>query len=67
METSTLLLAVVFSAIGMGYMLYGKKQRNIIAFASGIGLCTYTYFITNVLAAILAGLVIMAIPIYFKD
>lgn len=61
-EPSYLLASLVFSSIGLGYFIYGKKQKHKIAFYSGIGLMIYPYFITSVSAVVLSGVVLMAAP-----
>ena len=36
-----LMLSVLFSSIGVGYSLYGKKQRQVVPLLTGIALCVY--------------------------
>jgi hypothetical protein len=63
MDNSTsLLLSVLFGSIGMGYIVYGKRQRKGLALASGIALCIFPYFVSNLFLFILIGLVLMALP-----
>jgi len=47
-STSTLILGVIFGAIGLGFFIYGKKQRVIIPLFCGIGLMILPYFISNI-------------------
>ena len=47
-NTSTLILGVIFGAIGFGFFIYGKKQRTIIPLFCGIGLMILPYFISNI-------------------
>lgn len=61
-ETSYLLTSLVFSSIGLGYFIYGKKQKHKIVLYSGIGLMVYPYFITSVSTVVLSGVVLMAVP-----
>jgi hypothetical protein len=44
---------VIFGSIGLGFFVYGKKQKAIIPFFSGIGLIVFPYFISNVFLFIL--------------
>lgn len=37
MNTSQLLFGVLFSSIGLGYFIYGKKQKVIMPFFCGLG------------------------------
>lgn len=64
--TAELLWAVLFGAIGMGYFVYGKRQRAAIPFVSGVALFIFPYFMPNVYVMVLTGCVIMALP-YFID
>ncbi len=63
---TSLMLILVFSAVGMGYFSYGKKQRHNVALVAGIALMVYPYFVTNVLPIILIGVVLMALPFVIK-
>lgn len=62
MSTSVLLLGVLFSSIGFGYFLYGKKQRAALPLACGIVLMVVPYFIPGALLLFAVGCVICAIP-----
>ena len=67
METSTLLfLGVLFGSIGMGYIVYGRKQRKGIALLSGVGLCAFPYFVTNIFLVILVAIVLMLLPFVIR-
>lgn len=63
MDTATLLISLVFSCIGLGYFLYGKKQKQAMPFACGIALMLYPYFISHKLGLLLVGLVLSIIPL----
>lgn len=65
-ESSYLLTTLVFSSIGFGYFLYGKKQKQRIIYYSGIGLMVYPYAVTTNPAMIVTGVVLMAVPKIFK-
>ncbi len=59
-------LIIIFSAIGMGYIFYGKKQQNYVALISGIFLCIYPYFFHNPLLIIIIGLLLSVSPFIIK-
>lgn len=65
-DPSAMLWALLFSSIGLGYFVYGKKQANSVALYCGLGLMFYPYFFNNVYALIALGLVLMIIPKYVK-
>ena len=53
--------------VGMGYIMYGRKQSNGIALVSGIALCGFPYFISNLILMFLIGAILMAIPFFIKQ
>jgi hypothetical protein len=38
METATLLWGLIFSSIGIGYFIYGRKQSNLVVRWCGLAL-----------------------------
>jgi hypothetical protein len=67
MDISTsLLLGVLFGSIGMGYIVYGKKQHKGMALFSGIALCIFPYCVSNIFLFVLIGLVLMALPFLIR-
>lgn len=66
MNTSQLLLGVLFSSIGLGYFIYGKKQKTIVPFLCGLILMIFPYFVENTGLLILIGAVISAVPYFIR-
>lgn len=65
-STSTLMWGVIFGSIGLGFFVYGKKQKAIIPFFSGIGLMVVPYFISNIYILVLSGIVLIALPYFIR-
>jgi CHASE2 domain-containing sensor protein len=65
--TAFLLWGVLFSSIGFGFFLYGKKEKNIVVFVCGVGLMAYPYFVSNTYILFLLGVVITVIPYFLRD
>lgn len=63
---SILIWGVIFGSIGLGFFVYGKKQKAIIPLLSGIGLMVVPYFISNMYILILSGIVLAALPYIIK-
>ena len=63
---STLLWGIIFGSIGLGFFVYGKKQKAIIPILSGIGLMVFPYFISNIYVMILSGIVMVALPYFIR-
>jgi hypothetical protein len=66
MNTSTLMWGMIFGAIGLGFVVYSKKQKAIIPLLCGIGLMVVPYFISNIYILILSGIVLVALPFIIK-
>ena len=66
MDTSSLLLGLVFSSIGAGFFLYGRKQRVPVPLLCGLALMVYPYFISNNGWLIAIGVVLIAIPYFVR-
>ncbi len=64
MDTTNLLLSLLFSSIGMGYFIYGKRQQRAVPLLVGVGLMVYPYFVANAWAMAGMGVALMAVP-YF--
>ncbi|MFC1505306.1 hypothetical protein ACFL5W_02185, partial [Thermodesulfobacteriota bacterium] len=62
MNTSTLMGGIIFGSIGLGFFVYGKKQKALVPILSGIGLMLFPYFIANIYIMILAGVILAALP-----
>jgi hypothetical protein len=61
-STAVLLWGLLFGSIGFGFFLYGKKQKKVVPLITGIVLCVVPYFIANVYALVIVGVILMAIP-----
>jgi len=63
---ASLLLGVVFGAVGLAYFVYGKKQQRFIPLLCGIGLMIFPYFMSNTVLLVVVGLALSAIPYFFR-
>lgn len=66
MTEATLWWGLLFGSIGLGFFLYGKKQRSPIPMVCGLALMIYPYFIGNTLLLVAIGVVLMAIPYFIR-
>lgn len=67
MNTTALLWGVLFSSIGLGFFIYGKKQKANVPFVCGILLMIYPYFISDsTLLLVLIGCILTAIPFLIR-
>ena len=64
--TSQLIWGVLFGAIGVGFFTYGKKQRAVVPLFTGIALCVFPYFVSNVYGLVAIGALQMAVPYFVR-
>ncbi len=62
LNPTSILASIVGSCIGYVYFSYGRSQSDWPMVASGIGLMTYSYFVTSVDGLVVVGAAIAAIP-----
>jgi len=65
-SASTLMWGVIFGSIGLGFFVYGKKQKAIIPVFCGIGLMVSPYFVSNIYILVLSGIVLVAVPFFIR-
>ncbi len=66
MSASLLLWGVLFSSIGMGYFIYGKKQNATVPLVCGIALMIIPYFISSVMVMVLLCAALIAVPYFIR-
>ena len=64
--TAEVMWAMLFAAIGLGYVTYSRRQRAVMPLLCGIGLFIFPYFMPNVYLLVLTGLVIAALPWFIR-
>jgi len=65
-STSQLVWGMLFGAIGLGFFVYGKKQKAIVPFLIGIALFIFPYFISNTYLLVTVGTVLVALPYFVR-
>jgi hypothetical protein len=58
----SIIAMVIFSIIGLGYMTYGKKSRQLLMLICGLVLMGYSYFVDGTVYIILIGVSLSALP-----
>jgi hypothetical protein len=64
--SSQLIWGMIFGAIGLGYFMYGRKQRAAIPLLTGISLLIVPYFISNIYILVVSGLILMMAPYFIR-
>lgn len=63
---AVLFLGMLFSAIGVGYCIYGKRQALIVLMLCGVALIAYPWFVSSAWLTALIGVVLAAIPWFVR-
>jgi len=61
-----LLWGLLFGSCGLGFFIYGRKQRAVVPLVCGLALMIFPYFITNTLLLVAIGVVLIAIPYFVR-
>jgi hypothetical protein len=61
-----LLWGLLFGSIGLGYFIYGKKQKAVVPLVCGLALMLFPYFVSKVLLLVVIGVLLTAIPYFFR-
>jgi len=65
-DSAQLLWGMLFGSIGLGFFIYGKKQRAVVPLMVGIALFIFPYIITNVYLLVLVGTALVALPYFVR-
>lgn len=57
------LLSLLFSAIGSGYVVYGRKQYEPWFLIAGVALAVYPYFVSSIVLMLIIGAVLAVAPV----
>jgi len=66
MDTASIFWGLLFGSIGAGYFIYGKKQGKPVPLLCGIALVLFPYFVSNTLALVAVGVLLCAIPYFYR-
>jgi hypothetical protein len=66
LNESWLLWGLLFGSIGLGFFVYGKRQRAVVPLLCGLALMVYPYFISNSIALVIVGITLIVVPYFVK-
>jgi hypothetical protein len=66
MTTAQLVFGLLFGSFGLGYFMYGRKQRAVVPFLCGVALMAFPYFVSNTFALVAIGGALCALPFVFR-
>ena len=61
-DSTNLLLSLLFGSIGLGLFMYGKKAGRMVPLGAGLALMVVPYCIPNAIAMSVVCAVITAVP-----
>ena len=67
MDPNSLMVGVLAGIVGGAYVLYGRKASRIVPVVCGVGLMVYPYFVDNVWALLVIGIVLCAAPFVIRE
>ena len=66
MNEASLFWGLLFGSIGLGFFVYGKKQRAVVPLVCGLVLMIFPYFVSNTILLVVVGAVLIAIPYFVR-
>jgi len=65
-DIGVLLWGLLFSSIGLGFFIYGKKQSAAVPLLTGVALMVFPYFVANVYLLVAIGVALIALPYFVR-
>ena len=59
---STLFIGMIISTVGVGYMMYGRRQSKLVPVIVGVVLCIYPYFVEDWVWLTVIGVPLLVAP-----
>lgn len=67
MESESMLIwGMVFGSVGLGFFIYGKKQKKIVPLISGLALFVFPYFIADITMLMIVGAILIVLPYFVR-
>lgn len=66
MNEASLWWGLLFGSVGLGFFIYGKRQRAPVPLVCGLALMLFPYFVSSVWALVLVGGGLIALPYFLR-
>lgn len=66
MDTTLFFWGFVFSTVGLGFSIYGRKQKAAVPLVCGVALMVFPYFVSDAVLLVSIGVVLTAIPYFVR-
>ncbi|MBU6470377.1 MAG: amino acid transport protein [Gammaproteobacteria bacterium] len=61
-SVTSLLAGLIFSSIGTGYFIYGRRQGRVAYLICGAALAVFSWFVSNLMGLLGIGLLLVLAP-----
>jgi hypothetical protein len=66
MNEAWLIWGLVFGSFGLGFFVYGRKQKAVVPLVCGLALMIFPYFVSNTVLLVAIGVVLIAAPYFVR-
>jgi len=66
LSTALLFWGLLFGAIGLGFFVYGKRQKAVVPLVCGLTLMVFPYFVTNTILLVAIGIALTVLPYFIR-
>jgi hypothetical protein len=66
LSTASLLWGLLFGSIGLGFFVYGRKQKAVVPLVVGLALMIFPYFVSSTILVVVIGGVLIAVPYFVR-
>ena len=63
---ASFILELLFSAVGVSYFIYGKRQQAVVPLVCGLVLMVFPYFVSSAVLLLIIGGVLLVLPFFVK-
>ena len=66
LSESWILWGLLFGSFGLGFFVYGKKQKAVVPLVCGLALMIFPYFISSAIPLVAIGVTLIAVPYFVR-
>jgi hypothetical protein len=57
---------LLFGSVGLGFFMYGRRQKAVVPLVCGLVLMIFPYFVSNTILLVAIGVVLIATPYFVR-
>jgi predicted membrane protein len=66
LNESWLLWGLLFGSVGLGFFMYGRRQKAVVPLVCGLVLMIFPYFVSNTILLVAIGVALIATPYFVR-